>query len=255
MLIHGIYERGRFDIGEGDTLLRPLHLDKAGGFPIIVANPPFSLRWSASAVMAQDVRFAGYTLPPPGRADLAFVLHILHHLAADGVAAVVLPHGVLFRQGREESIRRQLIKKNVIDALISLPADIFFGTSIPTCVLILKKGRPTNAPLLFIEASREYEKKKGKRGKGNYLSADNVAKIVKTYQEGRELERYSRYVSLDEIKSNEFNLNFPRYIDTNEEQDEDIDLRQLWQEIQEAKARANALDEEIERELRNLGIL
>jgi len=249
MILHGVHYR-KFDIRQDDTLERPQHMDKQ--FEAIVANPPFSAQWSANAVHLSDDRFSQYgKLAPASKADYAFVQHMLHHLADNGIMAIVLPHGVLFRGGAELHIRKYLIEqKNYLDAVIGLPANIFYGTSIPTCILVFKKCKETPDNVLFIDASREFEKVKTQ----NILRERNITKIIDTYRNRKGIEKYSRAVPLQEIAENDYNLNIPRYIDTFEEEEE-IDIHAVMQEIKELEATRAALDKEIEGYLRELGLV
>ena len=210
---------------EGSEIDKPLAVDA------VVSNPPYSQHWDPKD-KEMDARFAQYGLAPKTKADYAFLLHELHHLKPDGILTIVLPHGVLFRgkapkiydkdgnilpiEQREEGqaegqIRANLIEKNNIDAIIGLPANIFFGTQIPTLIMVLKKNRG-NEGVLFIDASKGFEK----QGKQNKLRACDVKKIADTYRERKEISGYSRVVSRDEIRRNEYNLNIPRYVDSSE---------------------------------------
>lgn len=227
MLLHDVNYKA-FTIVNGDTLEEPAFRDQR--FEAIVANPPYSAKWSADPSFNDDERFSQYgRLAPKSKADFAFVQHMIHHLDDNGTMAVVLPHGVLFRGAAEGVIRKYLIKdKNYLDAIIGLPANIFFGTSIPTTVLVFKKQREHSDNVLFIDASQSFEKGKNQ----NHLSDEDVNKIVKTYNDREEIDKYSYKASLDEIKENEYNLNIPRYVDTFEEE-EPIDIAELHKEIKE----------------------
>ena len=195
-----------------------------------MANPPFSAQWSANKLFESDDRFSQYgSLAPSSKADFAFVQHMLHHLDENGIMAVVLPHGVLFRGGAEGRIRQYVIKeRNWLDAVIGLPANIFYGTSIPTCILVLKKCRESPEDVLFIDASAYFEKAKNQ----NYLRDEDVEKIVSTYRQRSQEEKYSYRAPLTEIAEKDFNLNIPRYVDTFEEEEE-IDLDAVAREIRE----------------------
>lgn len=217
MMLHGV-NHDDFDIKNDNTLTKPHHLDKK--FEAIVANPPYSAHWPATAEYSDDVRFSEYgKLAPKTKADYAFVQHMLHHLDDNGTMAVVLPHGVLFRGAAEGAIRKHIIEKNYLDAVIGLPANIFYGTSIPTCILVFKKCREAGEKILFIDASSEFEKGKN----SNSLSDENVRLITKTYESREETVKFSREVELREIKENDFNLNIPRYVDSSVS-DKEIDL-------------------------------
>lgn len=207
MILHGVHYRN-FDIAQDDTLEHPRHMGRS--FEAIVANPPFSANWSASKTFESDERFIGFgRLAPASKADFAFVQHMLHHLAEDGTMAVILPHGVLFRGGAEGEIRKALIERNWLDAVIGLPANIFYGTTIPTCILVCKKCRETD-DVLFVDASGCFEKGKNQ----NTLGEGDVARIVAAYRNRPEEARFAHRASLTEIAENGFNLNIPRYVDT-----------------------------------------
>ena len=178
-------------------------------FDVVVANPPYSQRWDNSDRKLKDPRFKDYGLAPKTKADYAFLLHGLYHLDQSGTMAIVLPHGVLFRGAKEGKIREALLKNNQIDAIIGMPAGLFYSTGIPTVVLVLKKNR-TNKDVLFIDASKGFEKGKNQ----NKLRKEDIDKIINTYKERKDVERYAHVASLDEIKENDFNLNIPRYVDT-----------------------------------------
>ncbi|MEQ8752216.1 MAG: type I restriction-modification system subunit M [Coleofasciculus sp. G1-WW12-02] len=225
MILHGVHYRN-FDLRQEDTLEHPQHEGRR--FEAVVANPPFSAKWSANKLFESDDRFSQYgRLAPSSKADFAFVQHMLHHLDENGAMAVVLPHGVLFRGGAEGAIRQYVIKeRNWLDAVIGLPANIFYGTSIPTCVLVFKKCREQPEDVLFIDASAYFEKAKNQ----NYLRDGDVDKIILTYRKRLEEDKYSYRALLAEIAENDFNLNIPRYVDTFEEE-EPIDLDAVVQEI------------------------
>ena len=230
-----------FKIVNEDTIMKPQHLDDK--FDVIVANPPFSLPWDSPESMLMDPRFVDFgVLAPKSKMDFAFIQHMLYQLSDKGIMATVVPHGVLFRGGSEGKIRKIIIEnKNWLDAVIGLPANIFFGTSIPTCILVFRKDRKTTEEVLFIEASREFEKKKNQ----NQLSQENIDKIVDTYINKAEIEKYSKLVSLKEIQENDYNLNITRYIDTFEDEEE-IDIMTVNKELQENKDEIAKLEEEIQ---------
>lgn len=234
MILHGVHYR-KFDIKQDDTLEHPQHIDKQ--FEAIVANPPFSAQWSANPLFTSDDRFSQYgRLAPSSKADYAFVQHMIYHLADNGTMAIVLPHGALFRGGAEQHIRRYLIEnKNFLDAVIGLPANIFYGTSIPTCILVFKKCRENPDHILFIDASSSdhFEKVKTQ----NVLRKQDIDLIVDTYRNRTEIIKYSKEATLEEIAKNEYNLNIPRYVDTFEAE-ENIDIESISKEIK-------ALDETI----------
>ena len=248
MIMHDVHYR-KFSIKQEDTLEHPQHLDHR--FEAIVANPPFSAQWSAHDLFLNDDRFSQYgKLAPSSKADFAFVQHMIHHLDENGTMAIVLPHGVLFRGASEGHIREYLIKdRNYLDAVIGLPANIFYGTSIPTCILVFKKCREDSSNILFIDASNEFEKVKTQ----NYLTEENVDKIVNTYATRKVIEKYSYLASLEEIKENDYNLNIPRYVDTFEEE-EAIDLDAVSQELQALEVSMKTTDETIAQFCDELGI-
>src|SRR5690606_18028609 len=180
-----------------------------------------------------------------------FVQHMVYHLAENGIMAIVLPHGVLFRSGAEQHIRKFLIEqKNYLDAVIGLPANIFYGTSIPTCILVFKKCRETPDDILFIDASREFEKVKNQ----NMLREEHIDKIVETYRSRAVIEKYSYLAPLAEVAENDYNLNIPRYVDTFEAEPE-IDIKAVMREIKELEAKRAQLDTEIESYFKELGLV
>jgi type I restriction enzyme M protein len=227
MILHGVHYL-KFDIKQEDTLEHPQHINQR--FEAIVANPPFSAQWSASPLFMTDDRFSQYgKLAPSSKADFAFVQHMIYHLADNGIMAIVLPHGVLFRGGAEQHIRRYLIEeKNYLDAVIGLPANVFYGTSIPTCILVFKKCRENPEDILFIDASQYFEKVKTQ----NYLRDNDIEKIITTYRGRLEEPKYSKCATLHEIIGNDYNLNIPRYVDTFEAE-AGIDLNSIASEIKD----------------------
>ena len=249
MLLHGIKYKD-FDIRNGDTLEADEFSDNQ--FDAVVANPPFSAEWSAADKYNNDDRFSkAGVLAPKSKADYAFILHMIYHLNDSGTMACVAPHGVLFRGASEGKIRQFLIeKKNYIDAVIGLPANVFYGTSIPTCILVLKKCRKEDDNILFIDASKEFEKVKTQ----NKLRTEHIDKIVETYRNRTEIEKYSHCVTLKEIQENDYNLNIPRYVDSFEEEDE-IDIHVVMNEIKTLEAKRTELDKEIEEYLKELGLI
>ena len=230
MLLHGV-KYSDFDIQNGDTLEADAFGDRQ--FDAVVANPPFSAIWSAADKFNSDDRFSkAGVLAPKSKADYAFILHMIYHLNDGGTMACVAPHGVLFRGAAEGKIRQFLIeKKNYIDAIIGLPANIFYGTSIPTCILVMKKCRKDDDNILFIDA-----------------------KIIETYRNRTEIEKYSHCASLQEVKDNDYNLNIPRYVDTFEEEEE-IDIKAVMAEIKSLEAKRADLDAQIDVYLKELGII
>lgn len=254
MLLHG-FKDSEFQIFHGDSLsndwdiLNEMNPAKKLKCDAVVANPPFSYRWEPNETLAEDFRFKNYGLAPKSAADFAFLLHGFHFLSDEGTMAIILPHGVLFRGGAEERIRTKLLTDGNIDTVIGLPANLFFSTGIPVCILVLKKCKKFD-DVLFINASEYFEK--GKRQ--NVLLPEHIDRIVDTYQFRKEDDkRYSRRVSMEEIEKNGFNLNISRYVSTAPE--EEIinlaevkkDLDSIEKAIAEAKARHNQF-------LRELGL-
>jgi type I restriction enzyme M protein len=211
MILHGVHYQ-RFDLRNEDTLEHPAPEHAELRFEAIVANPPFSAEWSASELFNHDERFSAYgKLAPKTKADFAFVQHMVHHLDTGGTMACVLPHGVLFRGAAEGHIRRYLIEDcNYLDAVIGLPANIFYGTGIPTCILVLKKQRENPDDILFIDASQCFEKV----GNQNQLRPADIERIVSTYRQRVSVAKLSHLAKLSEVVENDFNLNIPRYVDT-----------------------------------------
>ncbi|RTY90615.1 type I restriction-modification system subunit M [Flavobacterium sp. GT3R68] len=248
MIMHDVHYK-RFDIKNEDTLERPQHYDMR--FEAIVANPPFSANWSASPLHMNDERFSAYgKLAPSSKADFAFVQHMVHQLDDNGTMAIVLPHGVLFRGGAEGHIRQYLIKdKNYLDAVIGLPANIFYGTSIPTCVLVLKKKRSHPKDILFIDASQYFEKVKTQ----NMLRSEDIDKIISTYENRLVEEKYSHVALLSELADNDYNLNIPRYVDTFEEEDA-VNLAAVTTELRELAVVSKTTDAAIAEFCTELGI-
>ncbi len=248
MILHGVHFT-RFDIKLEDTLEHPQH-DKLDA-EAVVANPPFSAKWSASPLFMTDDRFSEYgKLAPSSKADFAFIQHMIYHLAENGVMAVVMPHGVLFRGAAEGHIRKYLIEeKNYLDAVIGLPANIFYGTSIPTCILVFKKCKEHPDDILFIDASQHYEKVKTQ----NYLRDEDVDRIVDTYAKRVTIEKYSYVASLDEVRENDYNLNIPRYVDTFEEE-ESVDIEAIASELKTLETEMKTTDETIAEYCRELNI-
>lgn len=250
MILHGVHYR-QFDIKQEDTLEHPQHLNDMP-FEAIVANPPFSANWSANPLFLNDDRFSQYgKLAPSSKADFAFVQHMIYHLAENGTMAIVLPHGVLFRGAAELHIRKYLIEqKNYLDAVIGLPANIFYGTSIPTCILVFKKCKEDPEHILFIDASKEFEKVKNQ----NMLREEHINKIVETYRNRTVIEKYSHLATLQEVVDNDYNLNIPRYVDTFEAE-EAIDIQAVMQEIKSLEAKRAELDKEIDVYFKELGLV
>lgn len=224
-------------------------IDHPRSFDAVVANPPYSAKWDNNSNKLKDSRFKEYgKLAPASKADYAFILHSIYHLNATGTMAIVLPHGVLFRGAAEGTIRKTLIEKNYLDAVIGLPANLFYGTSIPTTVLVFKKNR-SNSDVLFIDASKEFEKGKNQ----NTITDTHIEKIVETYHRRKNVEKYAHVATLDEIIENDYNLNIPRYVDTFEEE-EPIDLNQVLAELETDNKEIAKLEKTIQEQLKLLGV-
>ncbi|MRG86706.1 type I restriction-modification system subunit M [Salinibacillus xinjiangensis] len=248
MLLHDVSYQN-FDIKNANTLREPYHVDMR--FEAVVANPPYSSKWSGDSKYLDDERFSAYgKLAPKSKADYAFVQHMIHQLDDNGTMAVVLPHGVLFRSAAEGVIRKYLIEeKNYLDAVIGLPANVFYGTTIPTCILVFKKCREVDENVLFIDASKAFEKGKNQ----NYLRDEDVEKIVNTYIKRETVDKYSYAATLDEIRENDFNLNIPRYVDTFEEE-EPVDVFEVKKRIEEIDKEIEEIDVDIKEFFKELGV-
>ena len=249
MILRGVPYRN-FQIFNGDTLVN----DNFEGhkFRVQVANPPYSAKLANQSSMADDPRFNEYgKIVPVSKADFAFVQHMVYHMDDDGRVAVLLPHGVLFRGGAEETIRRYMIEKlNVIDAVIGLPANLFFGTGIPVCVLVLKKDRTGNEDnILFIDASQEYEQGKNQ----NQLKPEHIDKIVAAYTARTDIEKFAHKAYISEIIENDWNMNIPRYVNTMDDEEE-IDIDIVRTEIKQLQEKQILVEEELSRRLREIGI-
>lgn len=247
MILHGVHYRN-FDLKQEDTLEHPQH--EGMQFEAIVANPPFSAKWSARPLFLQDDRFAQYgKLAPSSKADYAFVTHMLSHLDDNGAMAVVLPHGALFRGGAEGVIREYIIReKNWLDAVIGLPANIFYGTTIPTCIMVFKKCRETD-DVLFVDASTCFEKGKNE----NRLRDEDVDRIVTAFRTRAEEAKFSHRASLSEIAGNDYNLNIPRYVDTFEAEAE-VDLAAVARELDHVEKDIATIDAQIRAFCAELGL-
>ena len=265
MFLHGIDDA---KIWQGDTLANPKNIedDMLMKFQCIVANPPFSLdKWDSGflaeatdekkkAKMTSELdvyRRFDWGVPPSSKGDYAFVLHMLHSLdEKHGRMAVVLPHGVLFRGASEGKIRKEIIERNLLDAVIGLPANLFYGTSIPACILVFKKGR-THEDVLFIDASGEGNFEKGKNQ--NILRDTDIECIMNTYKKYDFVDKYAYKATRDEIRENEYNLNIPRYVDTFEEE-EMIDIDEVRANIAKTEKELKEVQEQMEKYLRELGL-
>lgn len=248
MILHDVHF-DRFNIKQDDTLKDPQHTSHR--FEAVVANPPFSAKWAGDSnpLNAQDERFSPWgKVAPSSKADYAFISHMVYQLSDSGTMAVVMPHGVLFRGAAEGVIRQALIERNYLDAVIGLPANLFYGTSIPACILVFKKCKTTN-DVLFIDASKHFEKGKNQ----NRLRPTDIDKIIDTYATRKGEEKYSHVASVEEIKENDYNLNIPRYVDTFEEEEE-IDIDAVVTEIQQLDTRTANLNAQIAKFTKELGV-
>jgi type I restriction enzyme M protein len=263
MYLHGIDDA---KIAWGDTLANPLHLEDGNlmKFQVIVANPPFSLdKWAMgfAGESSSDKKFKmeasldpyrrfEWGVPPASKGDYAFVQHMLYSLAEDGRMATILPHGVLFRGASEGKIRKQIIELNLLDAVIGLPENLFYGTSIPACIMVFRKDR-TRKDVLFIDASGEEHYEKGKNQ--NKLREQDIKKIVETYEKREAIDKYSYVAAINEIKENDYNLNIPRYVDTFEEE-EPVDLVAVKENIGNIKKEIQEVEAQMEKYLKELGL-
>ena len=252
MLLHGVHY-SKFDIENEDTLEEPRHLDKK--FDAIVANPPFSAHWKANSnpLHNTDERFSQFgKLAPKTKADFAFLQHMYFHLSDNGTLASVFPHGILFRGSSEGVIRKYFIEKlNAIDAVIGLPANLFYGTSIPACIIVLKKCRKVDDNIVFIDASTEGNYIKV--GNQNELRDQDVEKIVNAYYDRKPIEKFCSIVELDIVKENDYNLNIPRYVDTFNEE-EVLDLESIASQLKTLEQKIKENDTEIAQYCKELGI-
>lgn len=248
MILHNVSYHD-FTIKHEDTLERPQHLEHK--FEAIVANPPFSAQWSANPLFLNDERFSQYgRLAPKTKADFAFIQHMVHQLDDNGIMACIAPHGVLFRGAAEGHIRKYLIEdRNYVDAIIGLPANLFYGTSIPTCILVLKKCRENPEDILFIDGSKEFEKVKNQ----NVLREEHIEKIANAYRDRLALDKFSTLATLEQVKENDYNLNIPRYVNTFEEA-ERIDVNAVALEIRALDKEMVEVDRVIGEFCRELGI-
>lgn len=250
MLMHGV-DYHNFDIYKGDTLTNDCYGDVK--MTVQVCNPPYSLKWSASPQFEDDPRYSGAgKLAPKSHADYAFLEHMIYHMDPDdGRIAVLLPHGVLFRGSAEEQIRKHIVRDlNKLDAVIGLPANLFHGTGIPVCLLVLKSKRNGNSGnILFIDASKEY-----KSGKNmNTLEEEHIEKIVNAYRERKDIDKFCHVATMDEIEQNGFNLNIPRYVDTFEKEP-DIDLEAKANDIEKLNAEIEQAETELKKYFDELGL-
>lgn len=242
MFLHDI-DYDKFDIANEDTLLSPQHWDDEP-FEVIVSNPPYSIKWEGedNPVLINDPRFSpAGVLAPKSKADMAFIMHSLSWLATNGVASIVCFPGIMYRGGAEQKIRKYLIDNNFIDCIIQLPANLFYGTSIATCIMVLKKSKEDNRTL-FIDASSEFVKVTN----NNKLTDENIEKIVSEFTTREDVDHFARLVSYDEIKENDYNLSVSTYVEA-EDTREKIDIVKLNAEIKEIVAREQVLRDEIDK--------
>ncbi|MSU09829.1 type I restriction-modification system subunit M, partial [Veillonellaceae bacterium WCA-693-APC-5D-A] len=233
----------------GDTLGADWPTEEPTSYDSVVMNPPYSQAWSGDKGFMSDQRFQPYEkLAPKGKADFAFLLHGFYHLKNDGTMGIVLPHGVLFRGAAEGVIRKHLLENGSIYAVIGMPANIFFSTGIPTCVVILKKNRDSR-DVLFIDASKEFKAGKAQ----NVMEQEHIDKIVKAYHERKDVEKFAHLASFEEIQENDFNLNIPRYVDTFEEE-ELVDIAAVQERLKVHREEAAALDEQLAGFFKELGL-
>lgn len=247
MFLHDI-DYDKFDIANEDTLLSPQHWDDEP-FEVIVSNPPYSIKWEGddNPVLINDPRFSpAGVLAPKSKADLAFVMHALSWLATNGTAAIVCFPGIMYRGGAEKKIRKYLIDNNYIDAIIQLPDNLFYGTSIATCIMVMKKAKTDNK-VLFIDASKECKKVTN----NNKLTEENIAKIVDEVASREDVDYFARLVPYDEIKEQEYNLSVSTYVEQ-EDTREVIDIKELNTQIEQIVARENVLREEIDKIIKEI---
>jgi type I restriction enzyme M protein len=241
MFLHDInYEK--FDIAHGDTLTDPVHWDDQP-FEAIVSNPPYSINWEgdSNSLLIDDPRFSpAGVLAPKSKADLAFTMHILHWLATNGTAAIVEFPGVMYRSGAEQKIRQYLVDNNFVDCVIQLPPDLFFGTTIQTCILVLKKSKKDNK-VLFVNAEREF----GRSGTKNQLRPEDIQKILSTFTDRTDEEYFSRFVAHDEIKKKDYSLSVAHYVKA-EDTREVVDIKVLDKSISEIVTRQTQVRSEID---------
>ena len=246
MFLHGIMPENQ-KLRNGDTLDGDWPTGEETDFNMVLMNPPYSAKWSAAAGFLQDERFSDYgVLAPKSKADYAFLLHGLYHLKNNGTMAIVLPHGVLFRGAAEGKIREKLLRSGNIYAVIGLPANLFYNTSIPTCIIVLKKHRE-GRDVLFIDASQKYEKGK----KQNAMTDENIDSVMELYNKRETVDKESYLASFEDIEKNDFNLNIPRYVD-NFEKEEEIDLNALLDDMKDTDKQIAEVQDEFLAMLKDL---
>ena len=246
MFLHGIVPENQ-KLRNGDTLDGDWPTDEETDFNMVLMNPPYSANWSAAAGFLQDERFSDYgVLAPKSKADYAFLLHGLYHLKSSGTMAIVLPHGVLFRGAAERKIREKLLRSGNIYAVIGLPANLFYNTSIPTCIIVLKKHRD-GRDVLFIDASRKFEKGK----KQNAMTDEHIDSVIELYNRRENVEKESFLAEFEDIEKNDFNLNIPRYVD-HFETEEEIDLKAVLSDMEQTEKEINRIQGEFVSLMRDL---
>ncbi len=246
MFLHGIAPENQI-LRNGDTLDGDWPTGEETDFNMVLMNPPYSAKWSAAAGFLQDERFSDYgVLAPKSKADYAFLLHGLYHLKCNGTMAIVLPHGVLFRGAAEGKIREKLLRSGNIYAVIGLPANLFYNTSIPTCIVVLKKHRD-GRDVLFIDASKKFEKGK----KQNQMTDAHMDAVIHLYRKRETVEKEAYLADFEDIEKNDFNLNIPRYVD-NFEKEEEIDLNALLDDMKQTDRELGQVQDEFAALLKNL---
>lgn len=230
MFLHGVVPENQ-KLRNGDTLDADWPTDEETNFDMVLMNPPYSAKWSAALGFLQDERFSDFgVLAPKSKADYAFLLHGLYHLKNNGTMAIVLPHGVLFRGASEGKIREKLLRSGNIYAVIGLPANLFYNTAIPTCIVVLKKHRD-GRDVLFIDASKKFNKGK----KQNEMTDEHIESVIDLYMKRKTIDKESYLASFEDIEKNDFNLNIPRYVD-NFEKEEPVDINALLTEMKRTDA-------------------
>lgn len=248
MILHNLHFK-KFEIKQGDSLENPQHRGKM--FDAIVSQIPYGIPWSADKSLLYDERFKDFkVLPPSGKSEYGFIMHMIHYLKGDGVMAILAPLGVLFRGAKEEKIRKMIISDfNYLDAVIGLPANIYYSKNIPSCIMVFRKDRGYDDDILFIDASHDFKKVKLR----NNLRTGDIDRIIETYENREEIKRYSHRADLREIIENDFNLNIPRYVDTFEAEDP-IDLEKIYKRRLEVKRELNEITHEIDELCKEMGI-
>lgn len=251
LLLHGLSDH---EIKKGDTIREPKLLDENGELLLydrVIANPPFSLKnWGREEAEADAFNRFRFGLPPKNAGDYAFIQHMIATLNDEGKAGVVMPHGVLFRGGAEGKIRQGILEEDLIEAIIGLPSNLFYGTGIPACILIINKNKEEHkkGKVLFIDASNDYQEGKNQ----NVLRDEDIQKIVSTYDAWKDVEKYSRVVTLEEIRENDYNLNIARYVDTTEEE-EQIDVAEALRQLRQLEQERDEIEKVMYGYLKELG--